>query len=240
MKINPGFTSKKQHSARSLFFTSILDIDFSKKLVPWSRALFGAETWTFWTIQKFLESFEMWGWKRMEKISWTVHVNNKKLEKFTQILGILNNNFRPSMFQKFSIIKVCNALAVPILLHGSKIWTHQRKGEKRLRAIEMKIFRETGYTLFDDKRNDKILLELKAEPADVKLRRYKSNWLRHVTRMDNNRMPKIMLNYRPNGQTKLGRTLKRLLDKAARGLSRPHSLWIMMMTMMMMIIIIIM
>ena len=37
-----------------------------------------------------------------------------------------------------------------------------------------------------------------------------------------------MLNYRLNGQRQLGRPLKRLLDNA-RGLSRPHSLWMMSM-----------
>jgi len=31
---------------------------------------------------------------------------------------------------------------------------------------------------------------LKVETVDEKLGRYKSNWLRNVTRMDNNRMPK--------------------------------------------------
>ena len=29
---------------------------------------------------------------------------------------------------------------------------------------------------------------------------------------NNNRMPKVMLNYRPNGRRRLGRLLKRLLD----------------------------
>jgi hypothetical protein len=42
------------------------------------------------------------------------------------------------------------------------------------------------------------LEELKVEPVDERLRRYKSNWL-HVTRMNNNMTPKIMLNYRPYG-----------------------------------------
>jgi hypothetical protein len=68
-----------------------------------------------------------------------------------------------------------------------------------LTSIQIKFFRTAGYTLFDHKRNDEILEELKVEPVDKKLRRYKSNWLQHVTRMNNNRMPKIMLNYRPNG-----------------------------------------
>jgi len=39
---------------------------------------------------------------------------------------------------------------------------------------------------------------LKVEPVDEDLRRYKSNLLRYVTRMNSNRMPQIMLNYWPN------------------------------------------
>jgi hypothetical protein len=47
-------------------------------------------------------------------------------------------------------------------------------------------------------------------------------------------MPKIMLNYGPNGRRRLGRPLKRLLDEAAKGLSRSNS-WPMMMMIMIMI-----
>ena len=46
----------------------------------WSMALYGAETWTLRAAdQKYLESFEMWCWRRMEKISWTDHVKNKEV-----------------------------------------------------------------------------------------------------------------------------------------------------------------
>jgi hypothetical protein len=39
---------------------------------------YGAETWTLRAVdQKHLESFEMWCWRRMEKISWTDHVRNE-------------------------------------------------------------------------------------------------------------------------------------------------------------------
>ena len=45
-----------------------------------SMALYGAETWTLLaTDQKGLESFEMWCWRRMEKISWTDHVRNEEV-----------------------------------------------------------------------------------------------------------------------------------------------------------------
>jgi hypothetical protein len=41
-------------------------------------ALYGAETWTLRKVdQKYLESFETWCWRRMEKISWTERVRNE-------------------------------------------------------------------------------------------------------------------------------------------------------------------
>ena len=45
-----------------------------------SMALYGAGNWTLRaTDQKRLESFEMWYWRRMEKISWTDHVRNEEV-----------------------------------------------------------------------------------------------------------------------------------------------------------------
>jgi len=55
----------------------------------------------------------------------------------------------------------------------------------------MKYFRRTAVcNLFDYKRKEEILDELKEETVDDKLRRFKSNGLRYLTRMNNNRMPK--------------------------------------------------
>jgi hypothetical protein len=42
--------------------------------------------------------------------------NKKNLAKFVQILGILNNNLKTNLVDKYSRIKLCNALAVPSLL----------------------------------------------------------------------------------------------------------------------------
>ena len=43
-------------------------------------ALYGAEIWTLRAAdQKYLESFEMWCWRRMEKISWNEHVRNEEV-----------------------------------------------------------------------------------------------------------------------------------------------------------------
>jgi len=74
---------KAAFNKKRILFTSTLDLELSKKLVKryiWSIASYGAETWTLRAVdQKHLDSFEMWCWRRMEKISWTEHVRNEVL-----------------------------------------------------------------------------------------------------------------------------------------------------------------
>jgi len=39
-----------------------------------------SEVWTLRKVdQKYIESFEMWCWRRMEKISWTYRVKNEDI-----------------------------------------------------------------------------------------------------------------------------------------------------------------
>ena len=47
----------------------------------------------------------------------------QELAKFDEILGIVNNTFKPTSVKKFSKIKTYNAVALPFLLYGSEIWT---------------------------------------------------------------------------------------------------------------------
>jgi hypothetical protein len=65
--------------------------------------------------------------------------------------------------------------------------------KEQLISMETKFFGRTiGYILFDHKRNE-LLEELQVQPVNKNLRRYKSNWLQHVIRMNKNRMQKIRL-----------------------------------------------
>jgi len=73
---------KDAFNKKKILYTSKSDFNLRKKLLKcyiWSMALYGAETWTLRAAdQKYLQSFEMWCWKRMEKISWTDHVRNEQ------------------------------------------------------------------------------------------------------------------------------------------------------------------
>ncbi|GFG40635.1 hypothetical protein Cfor_06672 [Coptotermes formosanus] len=75
--------AKAAINKKKTVFTSKLDLNLRKKLVKcytWSTALYDAEKWTLHEVdQKYLESFEMWCWRRIEKISWTDHVRNEEV-----------------------------------------------------------------------------------------------------------------------------------------------------------------
>ena len=86
-----------------------LDLNLRKKLIKcyiWSMALYGAETWTFRAAdQKYVESSEMWCWRRMKKISWTDHVRNEKV--------LLRVNEQRNILQeiiKFVLLKMSKVL----------------------------------------------------------------------------------------------------------------------------------
>jgi hypothetical protein len=81
-EINPGLPWQKQHTTRGHFNTSKLDFKLRAKLVKchiWSTALCGAETVGLPKVeQNYVGSFEMWCWRRMDKISWTDGVSNEE------------------------------------------------------------------------------------------------------------------------------------------------------------------
>ena len=71
------------HSTRRrLFFTRDFHLNVRMKLVKWhiwSIALYGAKTWKLRKVnEKCVESFEVWRWKRIEKVSLTIVWEMKK------------------------------------------------------------------------------------------------------------------------------------------------------------------
>ena len=82
-KIKSRIAMAKAAFSKKTLFTSKLDLNLKKKLIKcyiWSMALYGVESWMLRAAdQKHLESFEMWCWRMMEKISWTDHVRNDEV-----------------------------------------------------------------------------------------------------------------------------------------------------------------
>jgi hypothetical protein len=75
--------AKAAFNKKKTLFNSKLDLNLRKKLVNcyiWGISLYVAERWTLRKMyQKYLESFEMWCWRRMEKIIWTDRVRKEEV-----------------------------------------------------------------------------------------------------------------------------------------------------------------
>jgi hypothetical protein len=81
-------------------------------------------------------------------------------------------------------IESINILAISSLLYDCKI-SALRQGCKNANTA--------GDSLLDHKRNDDILKELKEDPVEKKLEKYKEKWLNYVSRMEDIRYPKQLI-----------------------------------------------
>ena len=118
--------------------------------------LYGAETWTLRAAdQKYLESFEMWCWKRIEKVSWTDHVRNEEV--------LLRVNEHRNILQE---IRKRKANWIGHILRRIRLLKHVIEGKIK---GEMEVTRRRGRRrkkLLDDLKDRRGYSHLKEEPLD--------------------------------------------------------------------------
>ena len=75
-----------------------IDHNLKKRLIKtliWPVVLYGSETWTMRTEDiKRLEAFEIWIWRRIEKISWMDKITNEEVWKKVEEERSLINTIR--------------------------------------------------------------------------------------------------------------------------------------------------
>ena len=75
--------AKEAINRKRSIFCGPLEKELRKRLVKcfvWSVVLYGAETWTLRRNEKIqLQAFEMWVWRRMERVKWTDKIKNSVL-----------------------------------------------------------------------------------------------------------------------------------------------------------------
>jgi hypothetical protein len=87
------------------------------------------------------------------------------------------------------------------IIHGSENWTLTASQRRRIEAAEMKLLRPlAGYTLHGHKTNDSIRRELQTKSILDKIDECRWNWLLHLQRMPQNRIPLKSYHYRPQGR----------------------------------------
>ena len=98
-------------------------------------------------------------------------------------------------------MKFYEVIARPTVLYGSEIWVTAKRDMTRLEAAEMRFLRSVkGYTRLDKIRSEVIRKELEISSIQDVRAKCKQNWINHLERMDNTRLPKHALSYKPRGR----------------------------------------
>jgi len=132
-----------------------------------------------------------------------------KLAKFLQLIGTIKR----AIFRKVrteTILKIYNTIVLPTFLYGPENWTLTALQRRRIEAAEMKLLRPlAGYTLCDHKTSDYIRREIRITGILDKMDECRRNWLLHLQRMPQNRIPLKSYYYRPQGGRTIGRPKER-------------------------------
>jgi len=131
----------------------------------------------------------------------------KKINRFQGICGTIRKHVKKSPTD--TQMKFYKVVARPSLPYGSETRVTTKRDMTGLEAEEMHFLRgDTGYTRLDKIRSRVIRKEEEISGIqDVRLK-YKQNWVNHFERMDNTRLPKHALNYKPQGRRDCGRPRK--------------------------------
>jgi len=97
-------------------------------------------------------------------------------------------------------LRIHNITARAALKFGNEAWVLKKREEQRLEAAQMKFLRHLlGITKIDKENNQCIRQKTGVQNIVKEIKQYQKKWLRHVQRMDTNRLPKQALQYKPKG-----------------------------------------
>jgi len=111
-------------------------------------------------------------------------------------------------------LRIHNITAKAALKFGSEAWVLEKREEQRLEAAQMKFLRLLlGITKLDKEKYQCIREKAGAHNTVKEIKQYQEKRLQHVQRMDTNRIPKQVVQYKPKGRRNIGRPRKRWRDQ---------------------------
>jgi hypothetical protein len=100
-----------------------------------------------------------------------------------------------------------NIIVKSVLIYGADTWSLCEDDRRRINGTEMDVFRRLArISKLDRKTNDCIREKMEAPDTILdEITRKQLTWYGHVERMDPTRLPKTMINWKPEGRKKRGR-----------------------------------
>jgi hypothetical protein len=134
---------------------------------------------------------------------------NVKLQRFQQICGTIKRTLAGKV-RKETLLRFYKIMAIHQLFCMAQNVGHSPNNKSRLEAAEMRFLRSVaGYRLIDHRRNEDVREELQIVDINSRIKDYEIKWLQHLERMEQNRIPKLLLNYKPRGRSDQGRPRRR-------------------------------
>jgi len=122
-----------------------------------------------------------------------------KLQTYNKINGAIRRYFGKQI-NKETKLRIHNIIAKAPLKFGSEAWVLRKREEQCLEAAQTKFLRHLlGITKLDKENNECIMEKRGAQNIVKEIKQYQNKWLQHVQRMDTNRIPKQVLQYKPKG-----------------------------------------
>ena len=147
---------------------------------------------------------------------------NLRISKASQAFGKLENRLWKSHDISLPTkIKVYRAVIIPSLMYGSEAWTPYRHQIQTLDAFHMRKLRSICNISWKDKiTNHEVLSRCQISGIEAFLLKSQLRWTGHTIRMEDNRLPKILLyGQLANATRPEGRPLLRYKDKIKSNLS---------------------
>ena len=91
-------------------------------------------------------------------------------------------------------------VARPTLLYGREAWVTTKRDMNRLEGGRNALSEMRGYRRLDKIRSEILRKKLEIPGIQDVRTKYKRNWINHLDRMDNTRLPKHALNYKPEDE----------------------------------------
>lgn len=135
----------------------------------------------------------------------------------------LNQIFRSRFTSRKLKCKLYQSLVRPVLTYGSEAWCLTQREEQRLGVFERGILRKIFGGIFENgawrRRTNAELQHLFGAPDVMRFIKVgRLRWLGHIERMGNDRVPKKLLQGRPEGTRRAGRPRPRWMDAARKDL----------------------
>ena len=139
---------------------------------------------------------------------------NRRIGLARGILQVLGKVWSSKEIGKATKVQMYETLVLSALLYNSETWTLREAQKQRLRVFEMACLRKIeGVTRRDRIRNTEIYNRLNIQHDIIhKIQSKRLRYFGHVSRMRDERYPKIAVNGYVHGKRKKGRPKKRWVD----------------------------